>query len=699
MITKTKGPGHFAPTPGKPRGARIKRNSQAETETGYTWQTCECGTPFLAEAPGLCAVCAGPDGQPPAAERLLSVKTCDECGQIYGAELEECPICEGERLLREERQPAKNGRSGSAKSSAAADSAEQTSAPRPKKNGRGAPKSSAGGGSPPSAPDSLPSAPLELIEVVAPIAKIEVRRQARTEFDEAKLAALAGEIAADGMLQPPLVRHHPEAKTGKWHYVLVDGERRIRAAKQLGWTSIKVQLVSGAMDDRRAKLIQGKANIDRESFNDVDLARWCQWATSPESEGGGGLTQVALAKQLGVTQAEISNRIRLLRVPDWALELNISGQMSRKHCLELLRYEGAAPILAECKKATLAWLEEHGGLPTADDYAAEILDDVARERTGALNGSHYDHRCGNIKFAVEATDAEREALGIVQVPERYGDELEPRALNKKLAAKLLATAKAAAIDAAEAKQAKKERGAKLGRGKEKAELTPAQRKARAAEQAKQHENRLTAWFHDWLRVLCAAWLKSGDTSGGFDAARLVMWALIERPVDGQEVYDLFFGGAFPDRTRKVSSHSRESTLELLCGMTINQALDAELSLAVGLLLNENGEPRGDTWRPPVPAETLHTMARAMELDLAAAWRDDRKSEMRERFWELHSKDQLLALGKELGVPLLETQKKSAMIANLIGQQKPLPLPKSLAGLVQAASGAKKGNRKKGGGSK
>ncbi len=381
-------------------------------------------------------------------------------------------------------------------------------------NGRGKKKEKA---KPPSAPTTETAAaaraPRESIEISVELGKIEIRAQQREAFDAEKLAGLAEEIARDGMLQPPVVRHNPG--NARQPYLLVAGERRIRAAKSLGWTSLNVHLLSGEVSDAEALTLQGAENAVRENFNDVELARWCQLVTSPVDAGGGGLTQKQLAKRLGVTQAEISNRIRLLRAPAWALQLVISGQMSRKHAMELLAFENFPELLKPLEKATLGTLKQEEELGTAADYA-EVLGSIAWRETGALAGSDYRYELGgSIAFAVEPTEAEREQLRIV-VLEHYGAEAE-RALNKKLAAKLLAKAKAAAIKKAEQRATKKTKGEKA----KVVELTPAEQKRREADQARQHKARLEAWFHDWLRVLCAERLLSVPHGPTW----LTLWAL------------------------------------------------------------------------------------------------------------------------------------------------------------------------------
>ena len=65
-----------------------------KTSDGLERQTCGCcGRQFIAFEPGLCSICTAPGDRRTAAERLLPLKTCEKCEEIYGAELGECPVC------------------------------------------------------------------------------------------------------------------------------------------------------------------------------------------------------------------------------------------------------------------------------------------------------------------------------------------------------------------------------------------------------------------------------------------------------------------------------------------------------------------------------------------------------------------------------------------------------------------------------
>lgn len=98
--------------------------------------------------------------------------------------------------------------------------------------------------------------------------QILVLDQVRTEFDEASIAELAEDIAARGILQPLSVRY----RDGQ--YVLVAGERRLRAAKLAKLTNVPVMI--STMSDQEHKQAQLAENIQREDLTLVELARAIQ---------------------------------------------------------------------------------------------------------------------------------------------------------------------------------------------------------------------------------------------------------------------------------------------------------------------------------------------------------------------------------------------------------------------------------------
>jgi ParB family transcriptional regulator, chromosome partitioning protein len=162
-----------------------------------------------------------------------------------------------------------------------------------------------------------------------PVAMIKPNpNQPRTRFDEDALGALAASIEASGVVQPLLVRPLPDGS-----YELIAGERRWRAAKQAGLKMVPAVVRDEAEAERmQTALIE---NVVREDLNPVDEARAC--AALVEDLG---LSKEDLAKRLGRSRPAISNLIRLLDLPDEAIELLEAGELSEGHGKALLGARG-----------------------------------------------------------------------------------------------------------------------------------------------------------------------------------------------------------------------------------------------------------------------------------------------------------------------------------------------------------------------
>jgi ParB family transcriptional regulator, chromosome partitioning protein len=144
-------------------------------------------------------------------------------------------------------------------------------------------------------------------------------RQPRRSFDEDKLAELADSIRTRGVLQPVVVRPLLGGT-----FELVAGERRLRAAKVAGLEAIPA-IVRDAEDWERLDLALAE-NMAREDLNAVEEARAC--ATLVDDLG---LTKEEVGRRVGRSRVAISNLIRLLDLPEDALELIEGGHLSEGH--------------------------------------------------------------------------------------------------------------------------------------------------------------------------------------------------------------------------------------------------------------------------------------------------------------------------------------------------------------------------------
>jgi ParB family transcriptional regulator, chromosome partitioning protein len=148
--------------------------------------------------------------------------------------------------------------------------------------------------------------------------------QPRHSFDEETLLALAGSIRTRGVLQPVLVRPLPGGR-----YELIAGERRWRAAKLAELDTVPAVLRHH--DDAASLEVALIENMAREDLNPVEQARAC--AALVEELG---LTREDVGLRVGRSRVAVSNLIRLLDLPDEALELIERGHLTEGHGRALL---------------------------------------------------------------------------------------------------------------------------------------------------------------------------------------------------------------------------------------------------------------------------------------------------------------------------------------------------------------------------
>ena len=152
--------------------------------------------------------------------------------------------------------------------------------------------------------------------------------QPRARFDPEALDALAASIETSGVIQPLLVR--PLHDGG---YELIAGERRWRAARQAGLAKVPAVVRDSAEPERlQTALIE---NMVREDLNPVEEARACAMLVEDL-----GLSKEELGRRVGRSRPAISNLIRLLDLPDEAIDLLDSGDLSEGHGRAILQADG-----------------------------------------------------------------------------------------------------------------------------------------------------------------------------------------------------------------------------------------------------------------------------------------------------------------------------------------------------------------------
>ena len=159
-------------------------------------------------------------------------------------------------------------------------------------------------------------------------------RQPRTVFDEDALAELVFSIREIGLLQPIVVR-----RSGPDTYELIAGERRLRASKEAGITAIPA-IIRDTDDDAmlRDALLE---NLHRADLNPLEEAAAYQQLLSDF-----GCTQDELARRIGRSRPQVSNTLRLLKLPPDVQRRVAAGVLSAGHARALLSLDDAAAMEA-----------------------------------------------------------------------------------------------------------------------------------------------------------------------------------------------------------------------------------------------------------------------------------------------------------------------------------------------------------------
>ena len=153
------------------------------------------------------------------------------------------------------------------------------------------------------------------------------RFQPREVFDEQALKELAVSIKEHGVIQPIIVRQ-VENK-----YEIIAGERRYKAATMAGLT--KIPAIVKNLDDKESSKIALIENLQRKDLSPIEEARTYQKILEIEDN----MTQEELAATMGKTQSSVSNKLRLLALPEEVQDALLKDKISERHARTLLNLE------------------------------------------------------------------------------------------------------------------------------------------------------------------------------------------------------------------------------------------------------------------------------------------------------------------------------------------------------------------------
>lgn len=162
------------------------------------------------------------------------------------------------------------------------------------------------------------------------ITEIEVGRitpnryQMRTRFEDDKIEGLAETIKENGIFQPVIV-----TKSDNGGYMLIAGERRLRAAKKAGLK--KIPCIERELGDENILVLSLVENIQRENLSPVEEATAYKRMKEEFS-----MTQAEIAEKVGRSRSSIANTLRILTLPENLIEMVSSGALSAGHARALL---------------------------------------------------------------------------------------------------------------------------------------------------------------------------------------------------------------------------------------------------------------------------------------------------------------------------------------------------------------------------
>jgi ParB family chromosome partitioning protein len=442
----------------------------------------------------------------------------------------------------------------------------------------------------------------------------------RQVFDQAKLQALAASIKETGVLQSLLLRRLPGDVLE-----LVAGERRYRAAQLAGLTEVPALIRT--ISDADAAIARLEENAKREDLTAIEEGEAYRRALRPLEQGGTGLTQVQLARRLGVSQPHIANRMRLLELPTAWQQRVLDRTLDPTRARDLVKLAKSPTILDDLART----LDDDSDLSAAD-WEEAVRSSITHHGRPISLTAVWPQKAGR-KFADDVLDAHRKSLQIV---DSGAGEF---ALNVELWDELQQAAEKAAQPAA-------------GKGKGKTVTAPnvSQLSARVKQQqaALDRERKLRDYRAAWQRARIAERMEAADKQLYVDdeeLTSLLLWLSCQMQGSTWRADTLLKllgdGPAFSS----VEQFRRLVTRRAVHGCDL-----ARRALVVWL-------------RTPLcgfDSDVIDAWAVWLEIDFAVDWRPDRA------FFDLLTVSDLAGIAREWGCKTSPKETRETLTTTLLG---------------------------------
>ncbi len=198
------------------------------------------------------------------------------------------------------------------------------------------------------------------------------RFQPRLAFDDTSIKELASSIKEHGIIQPLVVRRVNDK------YEIIAGERRFRAAKEVGLLSVPA-IMSNLNDDESAEVAIVE-NVQRKDLTAIEEAKSYKALLDK-----GLMSQEDLARKMGLSQASISNKLRLLSLTAEIQEAILNEKISERHARSLLKLKTSElqnkfleKVISE--RLTVKMLEEAIKKELGEETKIEEIKEVVPEK-------------------------------------------------------------------------------------------------------------------------------------------------------------------------------------------------------------------------------------------------------------------------------------------------------------------------------
>lgn len=216
--------------------------------------------------------------------------------------------------------------------------------------------------------------------------------QPRKVFEPQELEDLSSSIREFGVIQPIVVK-----KCSEGQYFLIAGERRLRAGLMAGLE--KIPAIVRTADEKEVALIALVENVQRENLSYIEEA--IAYKRLMEDHG---LTQGEIARRVGKQQSTISNKIRLLILPEELQMILSEHQLTERHARALLKLPDN-----EIRKQMLEKIIAHNlNVKQSDKLIEDFLFKTEKERTKSERLHYINYRIyiNTLKKAFESINKE-----------------------------------------------------------------------------------------------------------------------------------------------------------------------------------------------------------------------------------------------------------------------------------------------------